>query len=270
VTIGTDGNASFDVTLPALEPIGEFISATATGPSGTSEFSLDLCVQPDHPPVVGSITGPTAPVLTGAPVNLSANFADQDTFETHTAIWNWGDGNTSPGAVTEANGTGSVTGSHTYALSGKYTITLTVTDSDGASGRSTFQVIVPPSILVLDRSASGALSLSGNASIRIPGTIMVDSNSTTAVLASGNATVSTSGLGIVGGDRVLGNASIGHPVTTGAAFVSDPLVGLALPPTGSSQGAVNVSGNRSTTIGPGVYSQISVSGNARLILNPGI
>ena len=57
--------------------------------------------------------------------------------------------------------------------------TLTVSLSPTTSG----------SIYVLDPTAGGALTLSGNASINIAGNVVVDSNSTSAILASGNAKV---------------------------------------------------------------------------------
>jgi hypothetical protein len=69
-------------------------------------------------------------------------FPDPGTADTHTAVWDWGDGSTSAGIVTEVNGSGSVTGSHAYTAVGKYTITLTVTDDDGASDSSVFQYVV--------------------------------------------------------------------------------------------------------------------------------
>jgi len=44
--------------------------------------------------------------------------------------------------MTEQSGSGSVTGSHTYTVAGVYTITLTVTDPVGNSGRSVYQYVV--------------------------------------------------------------------------------------------------------------------------------
>ncbi len=45
------------------------------------------------------------------------------------------------------------------------------------------------SVYVLDATAGGALTLSGNASVNVPGNIIVDSSSSTAITASGNASV---------------------------------------------------------------------------------
>jgi hypothetical protein len=72
----------------------------------------------------------------------SALFTDKGILDTHTAVWDWGDGSTSSGIVTETNGTGSVSGTHAYAMFGVYTVGLTVTDKDGGSGQSTFQIVV--------------------------------------------------------------------------------------------------------------------------------
>jgi len=90
-----------------------------------------------QPPLVGPITTPAEPVLIGTTVMVSASFTYNIPTDQHTAVWNWGDGTTSAGNVTEANGQGSVTGSHVYAAAGMYEVTLTVTDQRGASGSAT-------------------------------------------------------------------------------------------------------------------------------------
>jgi hypothetical protein len=56
----------------------------------------------------------------------------------HTAVWNWGNGKTSVGVVTEANGMGTVTGSHVYAAPGFYTVTVIVTDQRGTESGAIF------------------------------------------------------------------------------------------------------------------------------------
>src|SRR5262249_19909987 len=90
--------------------------------------TIDNLVFTALPVGVGAITISTNPVLPGNSTNTSANFIDSNTTSTHTATWDWGDGNTSSGSVTESSGSGSVTGSHTYSTAGSYTIKLTVTN----------------------------------------------------------------------------------------------------------------------------------------------
>jgi len=85
-------------------------------------------------PTVGSITAPIDPAAINTPITVEAPFNDPGTVDTHTAEWNWGDGTTSVGTVTEISGSGPVTGSHAYTAAGIYTIKLTVTDKDGGSG----------------------------------------------------------------------------------------------------------------------------------------
>jgi hypothetical protein len=44
--------------------------------------------------------------------------------------------------VSEAGGSGVVTGAHTYAAAGKYVITVTVVDDDGGTGQATYQTVM--------------------------------------------------------------------------------------------------------------------------------
>jgi hypothetical protein len=93
-------------------------------------------------PVVSTISAPVDPVPVNMDINFSAVFTDPGVLDSHTAVWDWGDGSASPGSVNEANGSGSVAGSHTYATPGIYTIKATVTDKDGDFSESIFQYIV--------------------------------------------------------------------------------------------------------------------------------
>ncbi len=93
-------------------------------------------------PVVGAISAPGDPIKLGTTISASANFTDANAGDTHTAVWDWGDGTTSAGAVSEASGAGTVTGSKKYAQAGVYTVTLIVTDNTGRTGSATFSSVV--------------------------------------------------------------------------------------------------------------------------------
>ena len=92
-------------------------------------------------PAVGAIVAPIDPVQVGTAVSATSAFADADS-TAHTALWSWGDGTTSPGTVAFASGSGTVTGSHTYAQAGVYRLTLDVVDEAGATGSSVFEFVV--------------------------------------------------------------------------------------------------------------------------------
>ncbi len=75
-------------------------------------------------------------------VSLSAAFKDNGLIDTHTAHIQWGDGASTAGTVNEAGGSGTVSGSHTYADGGTYVVTLTVTDKDGGVHSKSVDIFV--------------------------------------------------------------------------------------------------------------------------------
>ncbi|MDN5309164.1 MAG: hypothetical protein PWP14_558 [Methanolobus sp.] len=94
-------------------------------------------------PVVGTIVSPIDPCQVNTLVSVSGTFSDPGTEDTHTAVWNWGDGTTSVGTVSETDGAGTVTGEHTYVSPGVYWVNVTVTDDDGSStSRASEQYVV--------------------------------------------------------------------------------------------------------------------------------
>ena len=93
------------------------------------------------PPVLSPITA-NDPVAVGASLSVSARFTDAAT-DTHTASWTFGDGSAPEGAtVSEANGSGTASGTHTYAAAGVYPVVVTVTDTGGLRSQVSRDVVV--------------------------------------------------------------------------------------------------------------------------------
>lgn len=92
--------------------------------------------------LTAAAAGPLALVPVGTTVTASVPFTDPDKLDTHTATWDWDDGPTSAGAVAEANGSGAITGSHTYAAPGVYTVTVTVDDGCGNTDQAIYEFVV--------------------------------------------------------------------------------------------------------------------------------
>ncbi len=72
-------------------------------------------------------------VYEGSTVNFSGSFTDAGTEDTHTIVWDFGDGGTT---------TGTLAPSHVYCDNGVYTVALNVTDEYGRTGTDTLEVTV--------------------------------------------------------------------------------------------------------------------------------
>jgi PKD repeat protein len=127
---GRDGPGSQIVVLQVCDD---------KGACAASDTSVNIT---NAAPAVGAITAPLDPVQLNTTASVSANFTDPGVLDTHNAVWDWGDGSTSPGTVDETAGSGAATGSHDYTTAGVYALTLTVTDKDGGSGESVFEYVV--------------------------------------------------------------------------------------------------------------------------------
>jgi PKD repeat protein len=111
------------------------------------------------PPVAGPIVG-VDPLSVGTLFAASVTFTDQDTSDTHSAVFDWGDGQQTTGvAAVEVNGQGSLSAKHAYAGAGIYLVTVTVTDNTGKSAQ------VSRNVVVYDPNAG---SVSGSGAINSP------------------------------------------------------------------------------------------------------
>jgi hypothetical protein len=138
----------FSTTVENLE-LGENIITIVVTDTYDKSITVERTVIRDPcnlPPEIISLSGPLDPVALGNDFVMTGTFTDPDDDDTHTAIWDWGDGTISDYIVDQTVRT--VTGSHDYAAPGVYTVTLTVTDSYGESDTevwSQYCVVYDPS-----------------------------------------------------------------------------------------------------------------------------
>jgi PKD repeat protein len=116
-------NGVYSVTLTVTDNSQDYGTATTTATIANVA------------PVIGPLTNRRG--NEGAVVTLSGAFADAGVLDTHTATIDWGDGTSSPAAITEANGQGTVSAQHVYADNGVYSVTLTVTDNSQDTAAAT-------------------------------------------------------------------------------------------------------------------------------------
>jgi MBG domain (YGX type)/Bacterial Ig-like domain (group 3) len=279
---GNGDSSSSLTTLPTITT-----TATTSSPVGSYPITASGAVDPNYAIsyVAGTLTVNQDSTTTAASASATSSGFGQSVTLSATVTANAPGSGTPTGSVdffdaTTSDDLGSVALSggkaslSTASLPvGGNTIKLTYSGDSNflSSTASTGTITINQSIIVLDPTAGGALSLSGNASISLAGVVVVDSSSSTAISASGNAAVKASVIDVTGKVQKSGNASFSPAPTTGAAVMADPLASLAEPSTSSltNYGSESLSGNSSATIKPGIYSAISASGNATLTLSSG-
>ncbi len=257
-------------TLTASYSIGANYSVTSTSTAAGTINKANTAA---------SVLSSTNPSSFGQSVTFTATVSNSNTSPIPTGNVQFVIDTVNYGSPVSLNGSGQASITLSTLTVGSHTIAALYANSDGdfqnsngslAGGQTVNLSPSGASIYVLDAMAGGALTLSGNADINVGGAVYVDSNSSTAISASGNAQVTaTSGVLVVGGVSKSGNASVTKTGTPGAT--GDPLAGLAYP-TASYTGtpiSENLSGSSTGSISPGLYSQISVSGNATLKLASG-
>jgi PKD repeat protein len=99
----------------------------AGGLTSTDSLTVDVSNMP--PVLVSAIYGAGDE---GSPLSFDVTFTDPGTADTHTIAWDFGDSGTASGAPV----------THTYADDGAYTVTVIVTDDDGASFTDTGTAVV--------------------------------------------------------------------------------------------------------------------------------
>jgi hypothetical protein len=129
-------------------------------------------------------------------------------------------------------------------------------------------------LFALSPTASGALALSGNASVTVNNAgVRVNSSSSTAITTANNATGSAPWFAVVG--NVSGSLSLNRAVSTGADLLPDPLAALPAPDqsnmTIQKTSALSYTATASHTLSPGIYQGgISLGGNSTTTFQPGV
>jgi len=86
-----------------------------------------------------SATSPVS-ILSGDAVSVAGSFTDPGNDAPWQSVIAWGNGTST--SATQAQSGASITGTKTYLAVGAYTVSLTVTDNDGASGAQSLSVDV--------------------------------------------------------------------------------------------------------------------------------
>jgi hypothetical protein len=123
------------------------------------------------------------------------------------------------------------------------------------------------SMIALNSSIPGALSLSGNATVTVAGPVVVNSTSSQALSATGNSRLTASVVNVAGGSKITGNSVVSPSPTPGS--IADPLAGTPAPCPGASPTVVKVTGG-SQSIAPGTYASIEVAGSGSLTMASGV
>jgi CSLREA domain-containing protein len=210
-TTDGSGNTGGTLTVPAPLPagwgVGQFVTLTArnTGTSTSSEFSacVQIAAASGVPPVMGNVPDQVATVGTPFSLDLSGYV----TLTVNPIIaggYVIASGALPPGLTLNAD-SGVISG--TPSAAGTYNVTVTASDSDGASNADAVQFVVSAALGIAPAITSGA-----------PPNGVVGSPYNFTVTANGTAPIAFSGLGTLpAGLAIDANSGVisGTPITPG-------------------------------------------------------
>ena len=151
------GTWSWSYTTTDGPDENQIVTVKATDSHGnTSDVGFALKVNNLPPSVTISSPAPNTLFQLADPIPVTALFTDPGKGDTHTCAITWETGVTTVGTVVELAGSGTCTGTHTYATGGLKTIIVRVTDDDGGLGSAsvTIDVNTPPDCSTVQPSAN--------------------------------------------------------------------------------------------------------------------
>jgi RHS repeat-associated protein len=232
----------------------------AQGPGAAGTVKIDNVnsniplIKPNQPPT--PVTGGPYRATLGVPLQLDGS-RSTDPGDVITAYaWDFGDGSTGAGA----------TPTHTYADAGLYTVRLTVTDLDGATGTATTTAtVVPP-------NQPPTVNAGADQTITLPSTASLSGSVSDDGLPAGGALVTQ--WSVVSGPGAVTFADASKPVTS-ASFAADGTYVLRL---SASDSDLSASDDVTVTVNPAPPNQPptasvgedqTVTPGLNLVRNPG-
>jgi Flp pilus assembly protein TadG len=155
------------------------------------------------------------------------------------------------------------------AIWGAGTMSVTASATSRAGGNPPLST---SSVIVLDPSSAGSLTVAGGSNLKSTAAVQVDSSSPTAVNVNNGAQINAP-VDIVGGKTVAPGSAINGTVTSGAPSVSDPLAAIATPsvPSATATPLSDYKGFGSFTMQPGLYSgSVSLGNGGTFTMQPGV
>jgi PKD domain len=185
VTKSFADNGIYTATLVVSDAFGwqKTVSQTVTVANVTPTVSLNA-------------TTPLS-IVSGDFVGVNGSFTDPGSDAPWLSLLDWGNGATVPGTLTASGA--SITGTQTYLAAGTYTITLTVTDKDGATGLRALSVNVGRRPVAADGSPDAInTNNQGNGVIKI--TLSSDANVDVSLIDVSSVRIGNVGVARRGGE----------------------------------------------------------------------
>jgi hypothetical protein len=129
----------------------------------------------------------------------------------------------------------------------------------------------PASVILLDPSSSGSLSVSGSGHIISTGAIQINSSSSSAAIASNSGYAQAPTISMTGNYTTSTSGYFSGSMSPNSSVVADPLLSLAAPTTSGLSAQPNPPSYGSYAMSPGIYNGgVSLGGGMTVTMAPGL